>query len=132
MTIKFETMSHATNANTRVLCNWQPLVLDHTLGEQFRRHMAELGFKVWDIEVRDPAANVSLAAHYEGWHLDGPIRWMLLWSNIRPVRVRLLTGEELSVVAGDVVLIDNTAAEHHAPQDQTERWVIRTGVAVRS
>lgn len=118
-------------SNTRVLLNWQPPVLDRSLGERFRGRMAASGFVcIGIVEVRDPGRNQYIEAP-KRWHRDDPSSELLIimWSNVRPTEVRFADGRLLEGTQdGDVILVDDNEVEHRAPEDQTDRWFIRAYV----
>lgn len=83
------------------------------------------------IEVRNPLLNSYYTDHARGWHTDtrGSGFMRAMWSNVRPTEVRFTDGRLLGAQDGDVILIDNSEVEHRAPEDQQDRWFIRTSVA---
>lgn len=110
---------------TRILCNWQPTALDHTLAQQFERHLATLGITIFYTEVRNPARNAVLSDIAFTWHQDpGGALLLVLWANIRPVEVRLADSSLPTTFPGDIVLVDNRVDKHRAPADQTGRWTV--------
>lgn len=120
-----------TERTTRVLFNWKPRVLDHSLKERFRRRMAAAGFVGLDclIEVRSPEYNARNTPTY--WHKDAesyPNQKLAVWSNTRPTEIRFANGDLLQARDGDVILIDNDEVMHRAPDNQADRWFIRTAV----
>lgn len=118
---------------TRVVFNWRPRKLDHTLGERLRRRLIRVGLVAhpYTVEVRDPDVNKQQNAVAQGWHRDsvGSRLMLVMWSNIRPTEVQFLDRSLLQLRDGDVLLVDNDEVWHRAPEDQSGRWFLRTLVA---
>lgn len=122
-----------TEKRTRVLFNWKPRVLDHTLGTRLRRRLIRAGLAThpFVVEVRDPEVNAQQNARAQGWHQDavGSRLMLVMWSNVRPTEIRFIGGGFLRCREGDVVLVNNDEVWHRAPEDQADRWFLRTLVA---
>ena len=118
---------------TCVLFNWKPRKLDHSLGERLRKRLIRAGLAThkFCVEVRDPEVNQQQNARAQGWHQDavGSRLMLVMWSNIRPTEVRYLDGSRLQLRDGDVLLVNNDEVWHRAPEDQADRWFLRTLVA---
>ena len=131
--IAMANQNQITVRRTRVLFNWKPRVLDHTLGERLRRRLHRAGFAThrFCVEVRDPEVNKQQNAAAQGWHQDaiGSRLMLVMWANVRPTEVRFLDDSLLEVHDNDVLLVDNDEVWHRAPDDQAGRWFLRTLVA---
>lgn len=115
---------------TRVLFNWKPRELDHDIGIRLRRRLMKAGLYThpYVVEVRSPDTNAQQDAGGQGWHRDAtaPNTHLIMWSNIRPTLVRFKDGSLLEAKDGDVLLVDNDEVTHCAPEDQSNRWFLRT------
>ena len=120
-------------SKTRVLFNWRPRSLDHSLGDRLRRRLIRAGFAThpYTVEVRDPEVNKQQNAAAQGWHQDsvGSRLMLVMWSNVRPTEIRFADDTLLKSRDGDVLLVDNDEAWHRSPDDQRDRWFLRTLVA---
>lgn len=123
----------ASEKRTRVIFNWKPRILDHSLSIRLRRRLIRAGLTThpYIVEVRDPEINQQQNARAQGWHQDavGSHLMLVMWSNVRPTEIRFNDGTLLQVRDGDVVLVDNDEVWHRAPENQVDRWFCRTLVA---
>jgi len=121
--------------NTRVLFNWKPRSLDHTLDQRLRSRFMKEGWYTLPslMRLRNPALNKCIFEEALVWHQDEPAEvplQFIVWSNVRPTEIRFPDGSSLETKDGDVILIDNQEVEHRAPANQTDRWFVRTGLVI--
>lgn len=114
-------------ANTRVLANWQPSVLDEdAINNELRELLALHGINSASAMTRDARYHHALknrpysdeVSGLTSWHTDNDNAdcWIAVWSNILPTEVRFADGSLLETRNGDVILIKNREVQHRMPE----------------
>ena len=90
-------------------------------------------FNKMTAEARDPAYNIG--GIVSSWHHDcsGNSTYMIVWSSGEPTEIQdPMCNRIVGIYPFDVVMLDNTAFEHRAPQKTEGRWFCRSHVKERT